>query len=198
MPTEQTEVKRKPGRPKTKNWAAAPAQGKRTGVRTAHDDSIHDSRVADEREAQEIHERADEPWVNPVSLPHIPPRAGMVQRWIRVAFRTETDSVNAARKFREGWLPRQVSTVPKKIPVPRIEIGKYAGCIGVEGMVLCEMPKARNDARNKYFADKNNRQTEAIDAKLYEETGRGSSGFGPAKVERSTKVVREVPVAADE
>lgn len=197
MQTEQAEVKRRPGRHAKKAWDAAPAQGKRT-TKAVHDDSVHASRVEDERAAVEIHDMQDEPWVNPVSLPYVTPRKGMVQRWIRVANRNEADPVNTARKFREGWTPRKVETVPKNVPVPRVDGGKYAGCIGVEGMILCEMPKERNDARNKYFADKNKRQMEAVDARLDQESQHQSTAFGPAKVERSTKVVREVAVAADE
>lgn len=197
MQTEQAEVKRRPGRLAKKAWDAAPAQGKRT-TKAVHDDSVHASRVEDERAAADVHDMQDEPWVNPVSLPYIKPLKGMVQRYIRVAVRGEADSVNTARKFREGWVPRPVSTVPKNIPVPHVDGGKYAGCIGVEGMILCHMPAERNAARNKYFADRNKSQTEAIDARLTEETRNPGSGFGKAEVERSTKVVREVAVAADE
>lgn len=192
METQEVEAKRKPGRPKAKKWEAATAKGKRTGDRRAHDDSIHASRVQDEREAEDVHELADEPWVNPVSLPYIKPRAGMVQRWIRVAIRGEVDPVNVARKLREGWAPRKIETVPKSIPVPRIESGKYAGCIGVEGSILMEMTVERNDARNKYFAGKNQRQSDAVQQRLNEET------HGMAKNESTTKRVREVAVAADE
>lgn len=196
---EQMEtVKRKPGRPAKKKWADANAQGARASQRTAHEISLHGSREQDARDAQAVHELQDEPWVNPVSLPYIPPRRGMVQRWIRVAIRSEADPVNTARKMREGWKPRMANTVPENVPVPRIETGKYAGCIGVEGSILCEMPTERNDARNKYFSNKNQRQTDAIDARLAQESDARGSGFGPAKVERSTKVVREVAVAADE
>ena len=191
MQTEQVEVKRKPGRPKTKKWDEAGAKGKRT-TKAVHDDSIHSARAMDERAAVEVHELEDEPWVNPASLPFIKPRPGMVQRYIRVAMRGEADPVNTARKLREGWVPRPVSTVPKNVPVPRIDAGKYAGCIGVEGMILMEMPSARNAARNKYFADKNRLQSEAVDVKLAEDTR------GKVTSERSTKVVREVAVAQDE
>ena len=136
--TEVTEVIRRPGNPKKKAWDNAPAQGNRK-TKAVHDDSVHAGHVDDERAAVDVHDMEDEPWVNPVSLPYLKPRAGMVQRWIRVAVRGEADPVNTARKFREGWQPRAVSTVPKNIPVPRVDSGKYAGCVGVEGMILCEM-----------------------------------------------------------
>lgn len=196
MNTEQAEVKRKPGRPSTKTWDAAPAQGKRK-TKAVHDDSVHAARVEDERAAVDVHDMEDEPWVNPVSLPYVKPRTGMVQRWIRVAIRNEADPVNTARKFREGWQPRPVSSVPKNVPVPRVESGKYAGCVGVEGMILCEMSEARNAQRNKYFARKNLAQSEAIDARLTEDTRHNSPGFGKAQVEKSSRVVREVAVASD-
>jgi len=195
METEQ--LKRKPGRPKTKNWDEASAKGKRTS-KAVHDDSVHESRAVDERAAVEVHEYEDEPWVNPASLPYIEPRPGMVQRYIRVAVRGEADPVNTARKVREGWQPRRVDTVPKNVPVPKIESGKYAGCIGVEGMILMEMPIARNDARNKYFAERNRQQMAAAEAKLMEDTKHQSTAFGPVQVEKSSRFVREVAVAADQ
>lgn len=194
---EQTEAKRKPGRPPAKKWEQASAQGVRTD-RQVHDNTVHEYRAHDEREAEQIHDMEDEPWVNPASLPYIPPRKGMVQRYIRVALRGEADPTNTARKFREGWVPRRVDSVPKNIPVPRIESGKYTGCVGVEGMVLCEMSAARNEARNHYFLNKNIRQTQSVDQRLNEETQHHSTAFGPVKAERRTQVVREVPIAADE
>lgn len=196
MNTEQVEAKRKPGRPRTKPWDAAPAQGKRT-TQVVRDDSIHASRLEDERAAVDVHDMEDEPWVNPVSLPYLKPRDGMVQRWIRVAVRGEADPVNTARKLREGWQPRRIDTVSKNIPVPCIETGKYAGCIGVEGMILCEMTVQRNAQRNEYFARKNREQSAAIDARLVEETRHNTPGFGQAEIEKKSKFVREVAVAAD-
>ena len=191
MNTEQVEVKRKPGRPATKKWDEASAKGKRT-TKTVRDDSIHASRSQDERDAVDVHDYEDEPWVNPASLPYIKPRPGMVQRYIRVAMRGEADPVNTARKLREGWVPRRLDTVPKNVPVPHIDSGKYAGCVGVEGMILMEMPAARNASRNKYFAAKNRSQSEAVDLKLAADT------HGKVTSEKSTKVVREVTVAEDE
>ena len=192
MNIDQVEtVKRRPGRPATKKWDGASAKGKRT-TKAVRDDSIHAARVQDERAAVDVHDYEDEPWVNPASLPYIKPRPGMVQRYIRVAMRGEADPVNTARKLREGWVPRRVDTVPRNVPVPHIDSGKYAGYVGVEGMILMEMPEERNAARNKYFANRNKQQSDAVDLKLAKETR------GKVNVEKSTKVVREVAVAADE
>lgn len=186
--------KRKPGRPKTKAWDEAPANGARES-RAVHNDTIHEMR--DDR-TEPVHETEDEPWVNPASLPYIKPRPGMVQRYIRVAIRGETDATNTARKFREGWVPRRADSVPGRVPVPKVEGGKYAGCIGVEGMILCEMPIARNDARNAYFAKRNKMQSDAVDKRLAEESAHKSTAFGPVQQQKESKFVREVAIAADE
>jgi hypothetical protein len=71
-----------------------------------------------------------------------PARAGMDQRWIRTELGGKFDPTNWARKQREGWKARPADSVPKDFPVPRIDQGKLAGCIGIEGMILCERPLA--------------------------------------------------------
>src|SRR4051812_19533633 len=93
-----------------KKWTKASAKGKRKVDARKHE-------PAHETRAQEIHEAAhdvwDQPWSLPGKLPPIPARAGMVQRWIRVANGNEADVSNASSKMREGWVPRLSSTLPK-------------------------------------------------------------------------------------
>jgi hypothetical protein len=59
---------------------------------------------------------------------------------------------NVAKRLREGWAPRDVKTIKDGQHFPTIEHGKFAGHIGIEGMVLCEMPQEMLDQRNDYYA----------------------------------------------
>ena len=69
------------------------------------------------------------------------PRAGMKQRWLATMVLGEETPTNVAKRLREGWVPRDIKTVPNIKHFPTIEQGKIAGYIGIEGMVLFEMPE---------------------------------------------------------
>ncbi len=185
---------------RTMAWKEASAQGKRTADDRKRG-TTHQGRDAETREAEEVHQAWDEPWVRSGTLPSdIPARPGMVQRWIRVSSRGENDTTNVSRKFREGWVPRKAETLPKGFMAPTIERGSFVGCIGVEGMILCEMPKSRNDQRNAYFQKRKNTQTDAVNQQLAEASKHGVKGFGNILKAEKTEVgrLREVKVASED
>ena len=162
-------------------------------------DTGRGSREQERRVNMKVREEEEEPWAQPSSLKAPEPRPGMVQRWIRVGILGAADPVNLARKTREGWKPREASSVPKGYPVPKISQGAFAGFIGVEGMVLMEMPKERNARRNKFFRDRTNAVTEAIDNDLLTANRQAGGGFKPIRREAKSIPVREkrVPVQDD-
>lgn len=131
---------------------------------------LHRMHAQDTWDSHDIHAIKNTPWVRPTSLEAPPPRPGFVQRWIRVAVFGIEDPSNAMRKFREGWKPRPASTIPPDFPVPTISHGQWAGCIGVEGMILCEMPKALADKRNNYYMNKTRNIEDAIERELQKES----------------------------
>lgn len=195
---EEIMGKKKPKR--RKRFTEAGAKGKRAGDSRRRDVTAHATRAAETRQAQEGHESWDEPWVRSGTLPEIPARTGMVQRWIRVAMRGENDATNTSRKFREGWRPRKADSLPKNFIAPTIQGGAYAGCIGVEGMLLCEMPRERNDQRNAYFARRKKTQTDAVNQQLAEASRHGSPAFGRIQKAEKTEVgrLREVVTQEDD
>ena len=79
-------------------------------------------------------------------------RPGMKQRWIATIVLGQETPTNVAKRLREGWQPRDPKTVKDAQHFPTIEHGKFAGCIGIEGMVLCEMPEEMVNQRNEYYA----------------------------------------------
>lgn len=79
-------------------------------------------------------------------------RPGFKQRWIATMVLGQEQPTNVARRMREGWQPRDPKTVKSAENFPTIEHGKFSGFIGIEGMVLCEMPEEMVTERNMYYA----------------------------------------------
>ena len=101
------------------------------------------------------------------------------------------DPVNSMRKFREGWKPRPVETVPKSFNFPKIGSGAHAGFIGVEGMLLCEMSEARGKKRDAYFAEKNRSRTDAVNRQLVG-ANINNPAYGPAHIDKGETFSQEV------
>ena len=80
------------------------------------------------------------------------PRPGYAQRWVATMVLGQETPTNVAKRLREGWAPRDVKSIKDGQHFPTIEHGKFAGHIGIEGMVLCEMPQEMLDQRNDYYA----------------------------------------------
>lgn len=154
---------------------------------------VHEVRGYETWDEKDVHSEENRPWVRPSSLEAPDPRPGFAQRWIRVGSMGKDDPTNTARKFREGWRPRPASSLPVNYHAPTISSGKWAGTIGVEGMILCEMPTKMRDKRNAHYAAKTNQVTNAIATELQNQSRPGM----PITQERSSKVVRNVKIAED-
>jgi len=155
--------------------------------------AVHANRQYETWDEADIHAEASKPWLRPSSLDAPPPRNGFAQRWIRVGSFGKDDPTNTSRKFREGWRPRPSSTVDPKYHSPNISQGKWAGCIGVEGMILCEMPEKIREKRNAHYMAKTQKVTDAIATDLQNESRPGM----PITQERTSKVVKNVKIAED-
>ena len=108
----------------------------------------------------------DEPWKLPTELDAPEPRDGFTQRWIRVKSGNEEDAKNSIKKFREGWLPRSLETCPVGYAPPTFLHSKLGDVIGVDDLILCEMPIKKAKQRNAYYDNKKNRMIEGIDNDL--------------------------------
>lgn len=155
-----------------------------------------------EMQGETIHEADwDRPWSPPSNLEAPPPRPGMTQRWIRVGTADRQDANHQAKQFRNGWRPRRADTVPEGYFPPTLQHGSYSGCIGVEGLILCEMPVARARQMKAHYRHKLERQTEGIEQDLLNVQRPGARGLGPIeKNHQSTVSVGRRPprVAPDE
>lgn len=140
-----------------------------------------------------VREMEIKPWEHAASLTAPPPRTGFAQRWIRVGSYGNDDPTNTARKFREGWRPRPVESIPGGHLLPSIQHGSWAGCVGIEGMVLCERPIALHQAQVTAVKER----TDLITSGLQSELQQHSTAAMPIEQERVSRVMREVKPMAD-
>ena len=107
-------------------------------------------------------------WTPPSSLDAPPAPEGFRHRWIRAESMGFQDTSNMAAMQRSGWeLVRGDEYPDSKYPV-RNE-GKYAGMIGVGGLVLARIPEEIAKAREDYFNKQNEAKEEAINNDLMKE-----------------------------
>lgn len=154
----------------------------------------HPSRAQDTWDNADIHEMESMAHTQARTLPDLPPRPGFTQRWIRVKAREGVDDAkNVTKKTREGWKPRPMSTVPAGFAMPTIQHGEWAGCLGVEGSVLMEMPESLAKIKRKANEDR----TKLITSSLESELQSKSTSAMPITQTRKTTIGREVKVADD-
>lgn len=114
---------------------------------------------------RETETRPDTAWKPPSLLDAPEPRPGYTQRWIATSIQGKETPDNVYKRMREGWQPRKSDTVKSQL-FPTINHGQWAGSIGVEGMILCEMPEEKFKAMKEYYQGKNLDQNEAIPGEL--------------------------------
>lgn len=136
----------------------------------------------------------DEPWKVPAELEAPEPRPGYTQRWIRIRHGNEEDAKNSMKKFREGWLPRSLETVPEGYAPPTFLHSRLGELIGVDDLILCEMPISKAKQRNAYYRSKTERMIEGIENDL-----RNVSQGGPriARDHKTSVTKRRLRVPAD-
>lgn len=105
--------------------------------------------------------REDTAWKPPSLLDAPDPRPGYVQRWIATSIQGKETPDNVYKRMRAGWEPRSSTTV-KDSKYPTINHGQWAGMIGVEGMMLCEMPVETHRKMKDYYRGKNVEQNQSV------------------------------------
>tara|TARA_R110000824_G_scaffold55358_4_gene152594 strand:+ start:6452 stop:6919 length:468 start_codon:yes stop_codon:yes gene_type:complete len=139
-----------------------------------------------ERETRDESTRIKE-WKPPSLLEAPPARPGYKQRWIATKILGVDNPTNWAKRRREGWEPRKPETITDTgFHAPTIEHGQYSGFIGIEGMVLCEMPEEMVNQRNAYYQSKTDAQMESVKSDLH----RAESPGNPIHRDHKTSVTR--------
>ena len=118
----------------------------------------------------------------PSSLDAPPAPDGFRHRWIRAESVGFQDSKNIFGRLREGYeLVRADEYKDSDYPV--VTDGKYAGVIGVGGLLLARIPEELATARSQYQKTLSEGQDEAIENDLLKDQDRRM----PIKVDRSSK-----------
>ena len=122
-------------------------------------------------------------WTPPSSLdaPNAP--AGYRHRWIRHEVMGFDDTKNMAAMIRSGYELVRADEYPDQ-DYPVMKEGKYAGMIGVGGLVLARIPEEIAKARQEYFDKQNEAKEEAIKHDILKEQHPSM----PISQERQTRV----------
>tara|TARA_Y100001947_G_C10084401_1_gene196075 strand:+ start:41 stop:499 length:459 start_codon:yes stop_codon:yes gene_type:complete len=122
-------------------------------------------------------------WTPPSSLdaPNAP--AGYRHRWIRAEVMGFDDSKNMAAMIRSGYELVRADEYPDE-DYPVMKEGKYAGMIGVGGLVLARIPEEIAKARQDYYDKQNEAKEEAIKHDILKEQHPSM----PISQERQTRV----------
>jgi len=106
------------------------------------------------------------PWAPPSSLDAPPAPDGFKHRWIRAEVLGKEDSKNLSARLREGF---ELVRADSGSEYPTIQEGKYAGVIGVGGLLLAKIPEEIVEERMAYFADRTQDRDDAIESDLLKE-----------------------------
>jgi hypothetical protein len=124
------------------------------------------------RASEEVKQTRSKPWTPPSSLDAPPAPEGFVHRWIRVESMGFQDTANVSKKMREGWVFVRSEEIKNQIgehSYPVIHDGRYAGLIGVAGLVLARIPEEIARSRAEYFRRITRDRLNAIDNDLMKE-----------------------------
>ena len=122
-------------------------------------------------------------WTPPSSLDAPPAPTGFHHRWIRAESMGFDDTKNMSGKIRSGWELVRADQYPDQ-DYPSLKEGKYAGVIGVGGLVLARIPEEVAKARQDYFAQQTKDRDDAVNNDLMKE----EHSSMPINAERQSRV----------
>ena len=122
-------------------------------------------------------------WTPPSSLDAPPAPDGFRHRWIRTETMGFDDTKNMSGKIRSGWELVRADEYPGT-DYPTLKEGKYAGVIGVGGLVLARIPEEVAKAREEYFRRQTKDKDDAVNNDLMKEEHPSM----PINQERQTRV----------
>ena len=115
-----------------------------------------------------VSEKRPQTWTPPSSLDAPPAPDGFRHRWIRTETLGMDDTKNMSGKLRSGWELVRADQYPEH-PYPQVAEGKYAGVIGVGGLVLARIPEEIAKSREAYFRKQVQDRDEAVNNDLLKE-----------------------------
>jgi hypothetical protein len=128
------------------------------------DDKIKTSRASQTRDKIE----SVKVWTPPNSLDAPPAPTGYRHQWIRAEILGQSDAKNIASSLREGWELVRADEYPES-NYPSETEGRYAGMIGVGGLLLARIPEEIAIQIDAYYKKQNEAKQEAVDNNLMKE-----------------------------
>ena len=122
-------------------------------------------------------------WAPPSSLDAPPAPDGFRHRWIRAESLGFSDTKNVSARLREGFELVRADEYPDA-QYPVITDGKYAGVIGVGGLLLARISEEIAKQRAAYIESLSKGQDEAVEHDLMKEQHKSM----PINVERQSRV----------
>jgi hypothetical protein len=122
-------------------------------------------------------------WTPPSSLDAPPAPKGFRHRWIRAESIGFQDTKNISARLREGYELVRADQYPDS-EYPVVDSGKYAGVIGVGGLLLARIPEELAKQRTDYFQELAKGQDEAVEHDLMKEQHKSM----PIDVSRQSRV----------
>ena len=107
-------------------------------------------------------------WTPPTSLDAPPAPKGFRHQWIRAEILGHQDTSNIAKNIREGYELVRADEYPD-LDYPAMSEGKYAGVIGVGGLLLARIPEEIALQIDAYYKKQNEAKEEAVDNNLMKE-----------------------------
>jgi len=142
-------------------------------------EKIKTSRASQSREK----DKRPTTWTPPSSLDAPPAPDGFRHRWIRAEVVGFDDTKNMSGKIRSGWELVRADEYPEA-NYPSVQDGKYAGVIGVGGLLLARIPEEVAKAREAFFRQ----QTQARDEAVNNDLMREQHSSMPINAERQSRV----------
>ena len=142
-------------------------------------DKIKTSRASQSREK----DKRPQTWTPPSSLDAPPAPDGYRHRWIRTEVLGFDDTKNMSGKMRSGFELVRADEFPDT-EYPSMKDGKYAGEIGVGGLVLARIPEEIAKSREEFFKKQTQARDEAINNDLMKE----QHSSMPINAERQSRV----------
>jgi len=122
-------------------------------------------------------------WTPPSSLDAPPAPTGFRHRWVRAESLGFNDTKNVSGRIRQGYELVRADEYPDS-DYPIVEDGKYAGVIGVGGLVLTRVPEEIAKQRQEYYAKQGMEQVQALDNDLMKEQHQSM----PINIDRQSRV----------
>ena len=133
--------------------------------------------------ATRIKDEKPKVWAPPSSLDAPPAPDGYRHRWIRAESMGFDDTKNITGKIRSGWELVRADEYPGE-DYPSVTTGKFAGVIGVGGLVLARITEELAKSREAYFKQKTMDRNEALENDVLKEQHPSM----PINQERQTRV----------